>query len=232
MEQLSAPLDMVGARKQHGGRRPGAGRKKTGKRVGGPHRKRPPLSRNHAVHVTLRTTRFELRQRSMYHAIRKGLLRVIGRPDFRVVHVSIQQNHLHLVVEADHERSLSKGMQALCMHVAREINLAMGCTGKVFSHRYHAAQITNAQYARNVLSYVLNNWRRHRVDWHNGRMFKTVLDLYSTAGHLDGWKGRPALETREGYIPLPASPPRTSLLRFEWKQFGLLDPYARPGPLY
>ena len=38
---------------RRGGKRRGAGRKKTGIRRGGPHRRRPDLSPSHPVHVTL-----------------------------------------------------------------------------------------------------------------------------------------------------------------------------------
>ena len=42
---------------KRGGKRPGAGRKKTGRKLGSPHRARPALLAMHPAHVVLRTTR-------------------------------------------------------------------------------------------------------------------------------------------------------------------------------
>jgi hypothetical protein len=35
------------------------------------------------------------------------------REDFRLVHYSLQGNHAHLIVEADHENALGRGMKAI-----------------------------------------------------------------------------------------------------------------------
>src|SRR5689334_23007064 len=152
-------------RAKHGGARRGAGRKKTVKR-GGPHRARPALAAWHPVHAVLRTHRGlgRLRQGDMYRAIRRVLVRYLGRDDFRVVQLSIQSNHLHLIVEAQDARALSRGMQSFAINVARAINGVWRRAGAVFAGRYHATQIKTARQARNTLGYVLNNWRRHRED--------------------------------------------------------------------
>jgi len=218
--------------RKHGGRRAGAGRKKTGVKRGGPHRARPPLSRQHPVHVTLRTVFGvpRLRQRSMYHAIRRVLVRYLGRDAFRVVHISIQHNHLHLLVEAADAHSLTRGMQSFAINTARAINGACGRFGKVFGFRYHAAQIKTARYARNALAYVMNNWRRHREDLEHAASRRALLDPYSSGISFEGWTQR--FVTPTTYAPLPVSPPATQLLRSDWRRFGRIDPGEMPGPLW
>lgn len=64
----------------HGGRRAGAGRKRTIRRRGGPHRMRPELSPRHPVHVTLRARHLfpELRRRDYYAVICKVLEHYLG----------------------------------------------------------------------------------------------------------------------------------------------------------
>jgi hypothetical protein len=37
----------------------------------------------------------------------------------------------------------------------------MGRSGKVFHERYHARHLRSPRQVRNVLVYVLNNWRKH-----------------------------------------------------------------------
>ena len=213
----------------HGGKRPGAGRKKSGKKVGAPHRTRPSLSIKHPVHISLRTKANvpRLRQRRFYDAIRRVLLRYLGDLGFRIVHLSIQHNHLHFLIEATNSRILSLRIQSLAINLARAINAACRRTGKVFAYRYHSTQIKTDRYARNVLAYILNNWRRHREDVR--ARSTAALDPYSSALSFDGWTC--TFTKPKNYAPLPVVPPRTVLLRHGWKWFGLLVPTERPGPM-
>src|SRR5262249_59217203 len=98
-----------------GGARPGAGRPKSRFAKDAPHRARPELSSKNPVHVVLRTMLYvpRLRQAHGYRAIRTVLLHYLDDPDFRIVHLSIQGNHLHFLVEAANKRALSRGMQSL-----------------------------------------------------------------------------------------------------------------------
>ncbi len=210
-----------------GGRRPGAGRPKTNRRRGGPHRARPDLSARHPVHITLRARRRfpELRRRDYYALIRKVLAHYLGRTDFRVVHGSIQDSHFHFLVEASDKQALSRGMQSLAIRLSKALS---GGLGKVFPERYHAVQIRSARQARNTLAYVLNNWRRHRVDGAS----QAPVDPYSSGVTFTGWSTPMQFKLPREYEPLPVSSPRTSLLVSDWMQFGLLDPFEVPGPVW
>ncbi len=217
---------------KRGGKRAGAGRKKTGMCRDVPHRARPELDERHPLHVVVRMRkerRIGLRRGRMYTRMRKVIVRYLGRDDFRIVHLSIQQNHVHLIVEAASRRALSRGMQSFTINAARAINADHGSIGKVWEFRYHATQIRTARQARNTLAYVLNNWRRHRQDFANGKLLSAKLDPYSSALAFDGWTER--FLVPDGYNPLPVSPPSTRLLKGDWRRFGLLDPFEAPGPL-
>ena len=104
----------------------------------------------------------------MYKAVRKALVTSFTRSNFRIVHLSIQGTHIHLLIEADDKTALSRGMQAFQISAAKHLNAAMAVrTGKarrgnVFVDRYHARIIRTPKQARNALAYVLNNWRKHR----------------------------------------------------------------------
>src|SRR5437879_13569079 len=82
--------------KTWGGKREGAGRKKSGKKLGGPHRKRPRFATRRAFHVVLRVMKGvpRLRTGEMYAAIRRALGRCIGNADFGGGHASVQRNPL------------------------------------------------------------------------------------------------------------------------------------------
>src|ERR1700704_1135540 len=113
--------------KKRGGKRRGAGRKPKGRRAGSPHKARPELNARHPVHVVLRVIGAvgNLRRRFTYRAIREATLTTARREDFRIVHVSIQCTHVHLIVEADNKSALASGMQGFQISAAKHLNAAI-----------------------------------------------------------------------------------------------------------
>lgn len=75
---------------------------------------------------------------------------------------------------------------------------------------------------------LLNNWRRHREDFLNGRLLSAHLDEYSSAVSFKGWTI--TFAKHPAHEPLPVSPPKTWLLREGWKAHGAIDPQECPGP--
>ncbi len=217
-----------------GGRRKGAGRKKSKTRRGPMHRTRLEFSRHHPQHVVLRTCNDvgRLRRGPIYRALRKSLSRLLGRLGFSVVHMSIQHNHLHFLVEAGGKTALRLGMQGLAISAAKAINRVCKRTGKVFEYRYHATAIRSPRQARNALAYVLNNWRRHNEDERALAARYAPIDPYSTARSFTGWK-----ESREAtmppgfkdFAPLERAEPSTWLLRVGWQRHGLISAFVTPG---
>lgn len=226
---------VVAKRESRGGRRIGAGRKKRyGKYrcMDVAHRTREPLSAKHPVHVVLRPrVKIEWRCGEYYKHVRLALWGLVGRPDFRVTHVSIQDTHLHLIVEAADAAALSKGMQSFGIRLARSIRSRNGQSGSVFKYRYHATQIRSARQARNAIAYVLNNWRRHGADWVCKEAQQARVDPYSSGALFDGWIGGAFGPAPGNYQALPVARPQTDLLLWEWKRYGLIDTNEVPGPL-
>jgi REP element-mobilizing transposase RayT len=156
--------------RQHGGKRPGAGRKPRGKRPGARHATRPEHDPRHPVHVTIRVVGSVegLRRRDLYLALRDATIATARREDFRIVHISIQRDHIHLIVEADSKRALSRGVQGFSISAARQINKAITArgggrrTGRVIGERFHARPLTSPRAVRNAIAYVLGNWRSSR----------------------------------------------------------------------
>ena len=148
--------------KGRGGPRKGAGRPRNRpSKVS--HLRRPTLSRHHPVHVTLRLVSGleSLRSRQCYRAVLPALEAAREREDFRVVHLSVQSNHLHLITEANDRAALSRGMQGLAIRVAKSLNAAFGRRGKVFAERFHMHVLKGVREVANAVDYVLANWFRH-----------------------------------------------------------------------
>ncbi|MBP6845644.1 MAG: transposase [Kofleriaceae bacterium] len=227
----------------HGGKRPGAGRKRTlPGRVRGKHRARPFHDRRRPVHVVLRVTQQvgRLRRSKTYAAIRAAMIATVGTPGFRVVHLSIQRHHVHLLCEADDRRRLANGVRALCVSAAKRLNRAVAIAGgqprkgRVFTDRYHATAIATPRQARHALAYVLNNWRRHREDHAALGARRALVDRYSTGIAFGGWAERDGVPFAwpRGFEPMPIAAPTTWLLKAGWKRGGAPPSlWERPGPL-
>ena len=228
-------LDLTFRPAGRGGARPGAGRPRlpVGHRRQPDHRRRPELSRHHPVHVTLRAHRDigRLRRSAAYAAIREATAVVVGRTDFRIVHLSIQHNHVHLIVEADDKRALASGLRAFTISATRRLNAAVGRRGAGFE-RYHLTILRTPRQVRHALAYVLGNWRRHREHLGGAVQARTPVDPYSSGPSFTGWRRLPPdLGLPRTYKPLLVCGARTWLLARGWREHHpLLDPHEVPGP--
>jgi REP element-mobilizing transposase RayT len=171
-----------------------------------------------------------LRRLDLYRAFRKATQKAARRQDFRIVHISLQRTHVHLIVEADDRQALSRGMQGFEVSAAKHVNRAFGRRphgalrrGAVFSDRYYAEIITSPRQARHTLSYVLNNWRKHREDG-NAHRVGWRIDWFSSACAFDGWAEATSdprvLRAPPNYEPLHVTSPKTWLLNRGWKLHG------------
>ena len=105
--------------------------------------------------------------------------------------------------------------------------------GQVFADRYHVEIIRTPRHARNALTYVLNNWRKHRE--HRAAFARTwLIDPFSTGWSFDGWKEREdqpfVWKLRASYEPIMSWRPRTWLLAEGWRRHGLVSVHEVPGP--
>ena len=146
-----------------GGKRKNAGRKPNGDKPGVSHLRRPSFAPRYPVHVTLRLLSGVgfLRAFSRVRAIEQALREIKHRFGMRVVHYSIQGNHLHLIVEIDDPSMLPRAIQGLAVRLAKTLNRLAARSGKVFLDRYHAHVLKTRREVANAVRYVLENFRHH-----------------------------------------------------------------------
>lgn len=146
-----------------GGKRIGAGRKPEGKRAGVPHRARERFQRCAPVHVTFRmaSTVYNLRSQRSFAALKRALGDAADRFGTRVLHFSVQGNHVHVIVEANDTGSLCRAMKGLSVRIARRMNQMMARKGRVMGDRYHAHVLRTNRETRNAVRYVRENHRKH-----------------------------------------------------------------------
>jgi REP element-mobilizing transposase RayT len=175
-----------------------------------------------------------LRSIAVVRAVEETFRRGCERGEFRLVHYSLQGDHLHAVVEATGREALGRGMQALAIRFARAVNRTFGRSGRVLADRYHLRVLRTPTQVRNALRYVLLNGRRHAAKAAGAaRMLAAAvrLDPASSARWFSGWRpqGLARAIGPSTADPPAVSPAHTWLLVVGWRRLGLLDPADVPG---
>jgi hypothetical protein len=184
------------------------------------------------VHVTLRVRDGvpSLRSGSLFPVLRLAIQRS-STGAFRVIHFSVQMNHLHLLVEADAALAFRSGMQGLAIRCALAINRSLGRRGPLWHQRYHAHALGTPREVRLALVYVLLNFRKHL-------RAAPGIDSRSSGPWFEGWARPP----RPPVGPPTVEPARSWLARAGWRRAGgaidvteaptrrLSSPTPRPRP--
>ncbi len=188
-----------------------------------------------------------LRVPALFEKVREALAEGQARFGFRLVHFSVQSNHVHLIAEAGDRRSLSRGMQGVSIRVARAVNRELVRSGRVFADRYHARVLKTPREVRMALRYVLLNSRKH-ARTPQGSAAAAVKSM-PFAGFVDGCSSAPWFAEFERPTELafgvraaragwerehhrkaaPVVAPQTWLLRIGWKRAGRFDVDDVPG---
>jgi hypothetical protein len=208
-----------------GGAREGAGRKAVG-RARVLHRKRSDFPGRLPCLVTIRVRKDvpSLRIGRLVGALERGLRRGAERGDFRVVHYSVQHDHVHLLVEAEGARALARGMKSVTARLARAVNRIHFRRGPVVDGRFHHRPLATPREVRAALAYVLLNSRKHLAQREPAALDIAGIDPASSGRWFDGWTN-----------PIPAAPrpavarAQTWLLQAGWQRHGLIRTDEIPG---
>lgn len=208
-----------------GGKRAKAGRKRV--KPGRPcvaHRERPAHRASDPVHLTLRARAGlpPFRERGIFEEMRTAIRAASHSPavgeSFRVVEFSVQNDHVHLIVEAHDKDTLSRGIRGLSIRLARAVNRALATPGRVWGDRYHARDLKTPRAVRNALVYVLMNARKH------GMRVSSGIDAFSSAPWFRGFAFSAAPDNDEA----PIVHARTWLASTGWRRHGLVRLEERP----
>jgi len=209
-----------------GGVRAGAGRK-PGSFRRDPHRRRAPLASRHPCHVTLKVDKDlpSLRTAELVAELERswGEVREGGR--FRLVHYSIQCDHVHMIIESGSARDLACGLKSIAARFARGVKRVFHRAGRVLADRCHVHVLRTPREVRNAIAYVLLNSRRHLAK--RGRALPRIawIDPASSGRWFSGWRtGAPP-----SHEPPAVAAPRTWLLSVGWRRRGLMDTAEVPG---
>jgi REP element-mobilizing transposase RayT len=135
---------------------------------------RPKFIKPRSLHLTIkvRENKADIKTKrllkALHHAIKRARLK-----DLKIIHYSLEHNHVHLLAEANSDKILKTGMQAFGISFSKAINRTKKLNGTVYKHRYHFRRISSSRELKNVLHYIFSNGIKH------GRT-KSILDPYNS----------------------------------------------------
>ena len=213
------------------GPRHGAGRPR-GIRPRVMHRQREGIVARLPVHVTIRLRRGipTLRQPRFVRRFRSSLSEACVRHGFRVVHYSIQRDHVHLLIEAQTNHSIACGMKSVGARIGKLANRLFQRSGKVLDGRYHLRALRTPLEVHRALRYVLLNHRHHTA--RRRRPMRLTVhppaqpDPASSGRWFDGWRTTTAPPNLTDVREVASA--RTWLLHTGWRRHGLIHPAELP----
>lgn len=136
-----------------GGDRPGSGRPRVHS-SGVSHSAREKVNNKLPLHINFKyksTVRSEYILRSLERGIENA-----SNHCLEVSYFTLQSNHVHLIAEAKDNKSLSSGMRAITVTLARALN-----KGNFQTERYHLHVLKTPLEVKNAIHYVLHNDIKH-----------------------------------------------------------------------
>ena len=163
-----------------GGKRRSAGRPNTSQRLG--HGPRPEVTASAPMHLTwkLKSGLGNLRSPKVMELFKISAAGARAH-GLRIIHFSLQSDHIHMIAEADDKNSLAKGMRSFGCRFAKGLRRIRRGQGSVFADRYHVQVLQTPTQTRNALAYVLQNFAKHSK-------LINHIDEFSSAAYFKDWK--------------------------------------------
>ena len=155
-------------RGKKGGRRPGSGRKRKHS-PGVAHREREKVSSRFPLHINFKV-RISIRNKSCLAVLKKAIKNARSH-GLRIIHFSLQSNHVHLLIEACDNAVLTKGMRSLTISFAKGVK-----SGGIQLERYHLHVLKSLREVKNAYHYVVLNQAKH------SGLKRAQVDQYSSLG--------------------------------------------------
>jgi len=139
---------------KRGGRRPGSGRKRIHSK-GVSHQRRERVTTKQALHVNFKV-RTSIRNKECLQILKRSIQNARSH-GLRVLHFSLESNHIHLILEASNNTVLTKGMRSLTITFAKGVE-----KGRIQIERYHLHVLRTLRETKNAIHYVLFNHQKHK----------------------------------------------------------------------
>lgn len=128
------------------------------------HTSRPTLKKMSSLHLTIKVNRnkAEIKNKKVLKLLKHSIANA-RRQELKVIHFALEYDHVHLLIEAEDNVTLGKGMMSLGVTLAKGINRLKKLKGSVYKHRYHFRHITSSRQLKAVMNYIFSNGLKHKT---------------------------------------------------------------------
>lgn len=144
------------------------------------HIKREEIRRESPLHLTLKLIRADIQNKIILKALRHAIIRA-RLQGLKIIHYSLEYDHVHLYAESRGNKILAKAMKALGVSFVKKINRHFKSKGSCYKTRYHLRILKSAREVKNVINYIFKNGIKHKRT-------KSMINLYNSAVVLHDFK--------------------------------------------
>jgi hypothetical protein len=144
------------------------------------HIKRPEIKRASPLHLTIKVKKAQIQNKYILKSLKHAIMRA-RRMGLKIIHYSLEHDHVHLYTECSSNEILTKSMKAFGVSFAKNINAHFKSCGQVYKTRFHLRILKSATEVKHVINYILKNGIKHKRT-------KSVFDPYNTSFAIHHFK--------------------------------------------
>ena len=144
------------------------------------HIKREEIRGTRPLHLTIKLIRADIQNKIILKGLRYAIMRA-RLQGLRIIHYSLEHDHVHLYAESDSNENLGRAMKALGVTFVKRINRHFKKRGSCYKTRYHLRILRSATEVKNVLNYIFKNGIKYKRT-------KSLIDSYNSALVLHDFK--------------------------------------------
>jgi hypothetical protein len=144
------------------------------------HTRREEINAPRPLHLTIKLIRADVQNKTILKGLRHAIQRA-RMQGLRIVHYSLEHDHVHLYAEASDNNTLGKGMKALGGSLVKKIHRHLGTKGSFYKTRYHLRILRSAMEVKHVLNYILKNGIKHKRT-------NSIFDPFNSAAAIHDFK--------------------------------------------
>lgn len=127
------------------------------------HIARDEIRRLTPLHLTVKIEKQKagLRNKSILKTLHTSIKKA-RQKGLKIIHYTLEYDHIHLLVESDNNETLGRGMQSFGISFSKGINKIKATKGKVFKTRYHFRKLKTPKEVKNAINYIFGNSIKHK----------------------------------------------------------------------
>jgi REP element-mobilizing transposase RayT len=125
------------------------------------HCTRAEINRPSPLHLTIKLNRAHIQNKTILKHLKYAISRA-RLQGLKIIHFSLEHDHVHLYAETTSNIILTKSMKALGVSFSKRLNKFFKTKGRIYKTRFHLRILRSASEVKNVIYYILKNGVKHK----------------------------------------------------------------------